>query len=181
MSENKRTFSTYTVVMVGVMAALVIILTRVLAISLPFARFTFGSAATVLCGLWFGPVAGGLCGLIADIVGALMQGYAINPFITVAAVLWGVIPALVFPRVNGSKTKRIIGLCVSIVVTSIICTLGFTYAGLVLMLGYDFYAILPTRLGQFAIMTPAYCVVVAILYYSPLTSMLKGTRTPARA
>ena len=43
-------------------------------------------------GLWLGPVAGGVCGLCADIIGCFMKGYAVNPFITVAAILWGVLP-----------------------------------------------------------------------------------------
>ena len=41
---------------------------------------------------WMGPVAGGVCGLCADIVGCFLKGYAVNPFITLASILWGVLP-----------------------------------------------------------------------------------------
>ena len=42
------------------------------------------------------------------------------------------------------------------------------------MLGYNFYAIMPGRLVQFAIMIPIYCVLTCLLYFSPLTAMVVG-------
>ena len=66
-----------------------LVLTRVLVIDLGAYRISVGSVCTILAGLWLGPVAGGVCGLCADIIGCFMKGYAVNPFITVAAILWG--------------------------------------------------------------------------------------------
>lgn len=62
-------------------------------------------------------------------------------------------------------------ICVSIVISGILGTLGFTTAGLVLM-GQNFYAIMPGRVVQYAIMTPIYCVCTLVLYFSPLTAMV---------
>ena len=45
--------------------------------------------------------------------------------------------------------------------------------GLVLILGYNFYAIMPTRLVQFAAMIPMYIIVTILLYYSPATDMVR--------
>ena len=85
------------------------------------------------------PVAGGVCGLCADIIGCFMKGYAVNPFITVAAILWGVLPALAKPLfANRKKTGKTVGICVSIVVTAVLSSLVLTTAGLVIMLGYNF-------------------------------------------
>ena len=78
----------------GVLTAMVIVLARVIRVDLGFARFTLGSVVTVMAGLWFGPVGGGFVGGLADLLGSFMQGYAPNPLITVASILWGVIPAL---------------------------------------------------------------------------------------
>lgn len=47
------------------------------------------------------------------------------------------------------------------------------------MLGYNFYAIMPGRLVQFAIMIPIYCVLTCLLYFSPLTAMVVGNAAPA--
>ena len=159
----------------ALLVAMHLVLTRVLVIDLGAYRMSVGSVCTILAGLWLGPVAGGVCGFASDIIGCFMKGYAVNPFITVAAILWGVLPALVRPLIaNKKKTGKTVGICVSIVVTAILSSLVLTTAGLVIMLGYNFYAIMPGRLIQFAIMIPIYCVLTCLLYFSPLTAMVAG-------
>ena len=159
----------------ALLVAMHLVLTRVLVIDLGAYRISVGSVCTILAGLWLGPVAGGVCGFASDIIGCFMKGYAVNPFITVAAILWGVLPALVRPLIaNKKKTGKTVGICVSIVVTAVLSSLVLTTAGLVIMLGYNFYAIMPGRLIQFAIMIPIYCVLTCLLYFSPLTAMVAG-------
>lgn len=157
----------------ALMVAIHLVLTRVLVIELGAYRISVGSVATILAGMWMGPAAGGICGLAADLLGCLMKGYAVNPLITVAAILWGVIPALFRPLyANQSKVRKYAMVSVSIVVTAIFSSLIFTTAGLVLIMGYNFYAIMPGRLIQFCFMIPIYCILTCILYASPLTNMI---------
>ena len=68
-------------------------------------------------------------------------------------------------------------MCVKVFISAILGTLVFTTAGLVLM-GANFFGIMPGRLVQFAIMTPIYCVLTTLLYFSPLTSLVVGNVTP---
>ena len=108
-------------VFMALLVAMHLVLTRVLVIDLGAYRISVGSVCTILAGLWLGPVAGGVCGFASDIIGCFMKGYAVNPFITVAAILWGVLPALVRPLIaNKKKTGKTVGICVSIVVTAIL-------------------------------------------------------------
>ncbi len=173
MQKKKSLFrNTFILVSISALAAVNIILSRVLRIDLGFARFTLGSLAPVMAGLWFGPAAGALTGGIADVLGSFLSGYAPNPLITVSSVLWGVLPALMLPLVRGSRMRRMVMLSLLVILTSVVCTLGFTTAGLV-MLGYDLMAIFPTRLAQFAAMTPVYCILVNCLYYSPVTAFVR--------
>lgn len=173
--QKKQTWNVKTLVFMALLVAMHLVLTRVLVIDLGAYRISVGSVCTILAGLWLGPVAGGVCGFASDIIGCFMKGYAVNPFITVAAILWGVLPALVRPLIaNKKKTGKTVGICVSIVVTAILSSLVLTTAGLVIMLGYNFYAIIPGRLIQFAIMIPIYCVLTCLLYFSPLTAMVAG-------
>ena len=182
MQKNKKlTLDTRTVVFLGLLTAMHIVLTRLLVIELGAYRITFGSICTILAGLWFGPIGGGICGLVSDILGCILKGYAINPLITVAAVLWGVIPGLTRNLFHDSKKKKTAAVCVSIVVTSVLSSLVFTTAGLVLFLGYNFYAIIPGRIVQWAIMTPMYCVLTVILYFSPLTRLVHNVTVGRRA
>ena len=174
-NNTKSVWNVKNLVFMALLVAMQLVLTRVLVLDLGPYRITVGTVCSVLAGLWMGPVAGGVCGLCADIVGCFLKGYAVNPFITLASILWGVLPAL-FRKFYLSKSRKAktVGISVSIVITGVISSLCLTTAGLVIMLGYNFYAIMPGRLVQFAIMTPIYCVLTCLLYFSPLTSMVAG-------
>ena len=114
--RNLRTvWCTFTFVSLGILVAIQIILTRLLAVNIGgFGRITFGPVALIMAGLWFGPV-----------------------------------------------------------LTGALSSLLFNTMGLVLILGYNFYAIMPTRLVQFAAMIPMYIIVTILLYYSPATDMVR--------
>lgn len=172
----KTTWNTTTVVFLGVMVAVQIVLTRFLGLDLGPFRISFGSVVTILSGLWFGPIGGALVGLVSDLIGCVIKGYAPNPFITVAAICWGLIPGLARPilfNVKNNKVMRSVVMCVTILITGAVCSLVLTTAGLVLMMGYNFYAIMPGRLFQFVGLIPCYCILTILLYYSPLTSTIQ--------
>ena len=98
-----------------------------------------------------GPVAGGVEGAVADIIGCFMKGYGVNPLITLSAVAWGVIPGLA-GKLMAEKNRKVktAVMCAAIAISGVVGTLGLTTAGLV-MIGANFYAIMPGRLVQFAI------------------------------
>jgi uncharacterized membrane protein len=84
----------------GIFIALVIILTRFLAIQyipiIPFVRISLGPALIVFSSLLLGPIYGGVIGGLSDFLGILLvpnpQGFMINPFITLIYTLLGVLP-----------------------------------------------------------------------------------------
>lgn len=171
--ENHTIWCTYTFVSIGMLAAVQLLLSRFLSIPVGgFGRISLSPIATMMAGLWLGPLAGGLTGLTADILGCLIQGYTVNPIITLSAVMWGVIPALFNPE-GGKKGKKILMLSVSVVLTAIVCSLGLTTVGLVLINGYNLYSILLTRLTQFIVTVPVYCLLINLLYFSPVTSIVR--------
>ena len=176
--RSRTVWCTYTLVSLSALTAIYLILSRFLAINIGgFGRIQLGVIARIMAGLWFGPFAGALCGLASDLLGCLIQGYAVNPLITFAAILWGVIPPLFVPPQYFApsplpKKVTILKLCAGTVVTCIICTLFVTTAGLVWFNGYSLYAIFPTRLTQLLIQTPVYCVLVCLLYFSPVTTQV---------
>ena len=177
MRKNKQTWSVKTLVFLALLVAIQLVLSRVLVIDLGVYRITLGTVATVLAGLWMGPVAGGVEGAVADIIGCFMKGYGVNPLITLSAVAWGVIPGLA-GKLMAEKNRKVktVVMCVAIAVSGVVGTLGLTTAGLV-MIGANFYAIMP---GRLAIMTPIYCVLTSLLYFSPLTGMVVGNIRPAK-
>ena len=78
---------------------------------LPVARFNFVGIPIIMAGVILGPVWGGAVGLVADLAGFLFlnkSGMAINPVVTFANVLLGIIPGLVFlkgKRLEGKAPK----------------------------------------------------------------------------
>ena len=96
-----KKFSTKELVYLALLISLNIVLTRIASIRLTIGgvegiRIGFGGFPTILAGIIFGPVSGGIVGAIGDIV-----GYSINPagpympHFTLTAALTGIIPALV--------------------------------------------------------------------------------------
>lgn len=54
-------------------------------------RFSLENMPIILAGMVFGPVAGGLVGAVADLIGCIMVGYTINPIVTLGATAIGLI------------------------------------------------------------------------------------------
>lgn len=179
---QKRKWSVKTVVFMGFFVAMNIVLTRFCSVNLGPFRLGFGPASTIMSGLWLGPLAGGVVGMVADLIGCLIDGYAVNPFITVSAILWGVVPGVLELRLaRGNARRKTVGISVSVVTAAVLSTIFFNTMGLVLFMGYNLYAILPGRLIQFAVMTPLLCVIAVTLYLSPLTNILAGYFREQRA
>ena len=171
---QKRTSKPGSVVVLVYMAlftALNIIFTRVLAFDLGPYRIAFGPVSTIMAGLWLGPLCGGLCGFMSDLLGCFILGYPPNPLIMVTAILWGVFPGLARKMLAGQDRKRKTAvITASIALAGLIGSIGFTTAGLVLLLGYNFYVIFPGRVIQTIIMAIMYSAVCCVLYFSPLTA-----------
>lgn len=54
-------------------------------------RFSFENLPVIMGGIIFGPLAGAAIGVVADLVGCIMVGYAINPILTVGAAAIGLV------------------------------------------------------------------------------------------
>ena len=176
MPKQKKPLPLQSLIYLALLIAAQIVLARILVLDLGAYRISFGTVASILAGLWFGPLGGGLCGFAADILGCFVKGYAINPFITLSAILWGVVPGLAGLWTAGKgRREKTIGICLSIVTCGVLCSLVLTTMGLVLLLGYHLAAILPGRLIQSCIMVPLYCLLTTLLYFSPLTALVRSS------
>ena len=80
----------------ALLIAMSIVFSRVLSISTGFLRFNLGSLPVVLAAVLFGPAAGFAVGAIADIIGGVLAGYAINPLITLGAGAIGLFAGIVW-------------------------------------------------------------------------------------
>ena len=115
-----------TIVFAAVLVAMNLVLSRVLAINIGSTlRITVSATPIYLASLWFGPLVGGICGGLGDLLGCLIQGYAPNPLILVSSVLAGVIPAVFKKYVFRDKVNTW-KIAVMLIVHGIVGSLGFT-------------------------------------------------------
>lgn len=59
-------------------------------------RFSFENLPILLSGMMFGPIVGVAVGVVADLVGCLLVGYAINPIVTLGAAMIGISSGLLY-------------------------------------------------------------------------------------
>lgn len=94
-------------------------------------RFSLENTPIILSGIAFGPGAGALVGLVADLVGCIMVGYTINPLVALGAVVIGLISGFV-PRVLtkikiNDKLKLVITVAIAHLIGSVLIkTLGLS-------------------------------------------------------
>ncbi|MBR4288068.1 MAG: folate family ECF transporter S component, partial [Clostridia bacterium] len=83
----------------AILAAFSIVFGKYLAINIgENFRFSLENLPILLAGLYLGPAAGAVVGAVADLVGCLLVGYSINPFITLGAIAIGFISGLIRNR-----------------------------------------------------------------------------------
>lgn len=161
VSKNMKNVSILTCV--ALLIALDVILTRFLSINTQFLRISFGMIPVALAGAAFGPVWGGICGAVGDVLGMMIfPSGAYFPGFTVTAALTGIIYGLLLYRQEG-KTLFVRAIIASVLVC-IGCNLFLDTLWLDMMYGNGFLAILPMRIVKCVINIPVYSILVLVLW-----------------
>ncbi|MCT4597025.1 MAG: folate family ECF transporter S component [Vallitalea sp.] len=114
MLERKhKGINTKVLIVSGLLIAISIILTRVFGIMVPVAgvsalRISFGMIPVYIASFLFGPLMGGLVGMISDLIGFMLNpmGGAYFPGFTLSAILIGIIPGLLMKLVKRFNLGR---------------------------------------------------------------------------
>ncbi|WP_051531041.1 folate family ECF transporter S component [Clostridiisalibacter paucivorans] len=111
-SNKKQVLSTKYLVGSSLLTGISIILTRFFSVivplvGLPALRIGFGSIPIMISGILFGPIAGGLTGIVADLLGVIInpQG-AFFPGFTLSAALTGIIPGVLVKMFENRLFRR---------------------------------------------------------------------------
>ncbi|HHW06147.1 MAG TPA: folate family ECF transporter S component [Clostridia bacterium] len=134
----------------AMLIAVSIILTRTMAVMLPVAgamtlRLSFGEIPIILAGILFGPLAGFLTGIAADLLGYMINtfGGAYIPGLTLSAGLTGLLPGLLLRNVDKELTfLRLLG---AIALTEVVVSICLNTFWLSLAMGVPMVALLPAR------------------------------------
>ena len=95
MSKNRKSMPLYRLALCAFLVALSIVCGKFLKIPVgDVMRFSFENLPILFAGLVFGPVEGVLVGVVADLLGCVLYGYAVNPLVTAGAVCIGLLAGL---------------------------------------------------------------------------------------
>lgn len=160
--------STRKMVYLSFMIALSVILTRILSIRIAIGgvegiRIGFGGLPIIFVGIVFGPLAGGLVGAIADIIGYVINPMgAYMPHFTLTSFLTGFIPGIIIYYFFGMR-KNLLTLLLAIAVGQTISSVIMVPFFLQNLFGIPLQAtLLPRIIGQ-AIHIPVYAYLVNML------------------
>ena len=158
-TQSQR-MATKTLAYCALLAALSVVFARLI-VPMPnaFTRFSIEAVPIFLAGMLFGPLAGGMVGFSADLVGCLFSGFGYNPIFCLPPILYGVFGG-VFRRAFVKKLSAFrlaVGFLPPVLLGSVLYqswALGFVYSK-------GFLYFFSTRSLQFAV---TLVVDVAIIY-----------------
>ncbi|MGI6096784.1 MAG: folate family ECF transporter S component [Dethiobacteria bacterium] len=155
--------STRQIVISGILVAMSIILTRFASIMFtPFIRVGFGPIPIYISSIVLGPLAGGIVGGIADLLGFWFNTFGAvfpNPYVFLASIVRGILPGLLLILFR-QKRLTLLRVFLLVTVTELFAGLLLTTYGLTLIYGVSFRVLLPPRLIATLIQIPIYGFVV---------------------
>jgi ECF transporter S component (folate family) len=149
MSKVKTFFAPRRLTTMAIFIALQIVLARFAGIQVSEGlRVSFEAIPIILAGIWLGPMAGLVVGLLSDLVGTLISGYGVYfPPLAITPILNGVLPGLCY-RYVFKENMNFIKCIAMVVVTEIISSLLLgTYA-----LTWYYHLFVPNKEGTFVIL-----------------------------
>lgn len=172
----------YQITSCAMLTALSIIFERIITITPPSntmdIRITFANVPIILAGLFVSPLMGGVCGVVSDLIGCIISGYAPFPILTAAPFVTGLVPSLVF-KASGLEKRQNTGfltnsavLAFAVLVSHILSSALITTYGLSVMRGVDFVPMFVTRIPSMVIGVAIDAVLICVLY-TPLRKALK--------
>ncbi|MBR2021365.1 MAG: folate family ECF transporter S component [Clostridia bacterium] len=135
----------------AMMAALSIILERVISLmpasNMMDIRISLSNVPIILASIVISPVVGAVAGVVSDIVGCFISGYAPFPILTLAPLLMGLLPGLLLKLfIKSEKPYSLLKVAAVILITHLVCSVLVTTFGLSVMRGVPFIPMLITRL-----------------------------------
>ena len=147
--------NTKVLIVAALLAAMSIVLGKFGAINIGNSiRIGFGGLPIQMAGIFFGPIVGAAVGLVADVIGCLLKGYAINPIITVGSVCIGLFSGLMFHHILGPMKSVLPKIALSTVAAHVIGSMIITSLGL--------YAYYHTPFETLILRVPIYLITAAL-------------------
>ena len=132
MTANKKRFNIYTICMIALLTAMMVLLKRTLAIETPCIKINFAPLPIMLAAMLFGPVEGMVVGLLGEFIAQITGPYGLAPttvlYVAPAAIRGAVVGlGAVACRRTGRRIERRPAVCYAVgVAGAVLTTVGNT-------------------------------------------------------
>ena len=141
-----KILSTRTLVAGALLIAMAVILGQFSIMVGPSVRIGFSRIPIIVSGMLLGPVAGGLTGLVHDLVNFVMRpAGGFHPGFTLSALVTGVLPGLVVKFSLSKKSFSPLNIVLSVALVYLIVTLLMNTYWLSQLIGDSYLVLLPVR------------------------------------
>jgi ECF transporter S component (folate family) len=128
----------------------------------PVIRITFDTMPILLLGIMFGPVYSVMAAIGADVISALIAGYAPTPIITVGAAAIGLLGGLI-PRLLPKAWPRLLRIALTVSAAHLIGSVVIKTFGLAQYYAMPFIVLMLWRLLNYAIISILECALLYLL------------------
>ena len=150
--KNQKSRTLVTSVTLAMLVAVSIVMGKYLAIrGGDILRFSFENLPIILAGIAFGPVSGILVGVVADLVGCVMVGYAINPIVTIGAAAVGFFAGVSFAFFKKISLNNGLAIGLTVAVSHIIGSVLIKTYGLAVFYEMPIWMLMLWRLLNYVI------------------------------
>lgn len=165
----------YRICITAVFVCIAVIANRFLSFNVWNLSLGFSFLPVLICAFVLGPIYGGICGGLADLIGAVL--FPFGPFFpgfTVTATISGFLFGLI--KKDGSKNAFILSALLVFLVEEILCTVVLNSLWISVLYGSEFIPVLVTRLPKAAAMFVLeifFCFIIKNHILSPIRKMLR--------
>jgi len=154
-------------VIIALLIAIEVVVTRFLSIQTPVVRIGFGFLPIVILAVRYGPIYAGIAGALADFIGAIL--FPIGPFFpgfTLTAFLSGVVYGFFLFKYKENYVKTLVRISISAFIVTFILQLGLDSLWISIITGSSYVTWLPIRAIRAAFMLPIQIILISIIMSS---------------
>lgn len=171
---QKKTFlTTKQITLVAMLIAMAVILKSFLVVETGSFRFTFYDIPMMTIGIVFGPIIGGITGIIVDFFHMMYSPWAFtfNVF-TLSNMMWAIIPGLILFGRKLTRSRLIITVVLASFISFGLNTVGIVqFQGMGAMIGTLYY-----RVGVLLIKLPIQVMIIEVIYNRVLLTQFRLTK-----
>ena len=114
-------------------------------------RFSFENLPIIFAGIAFGPVPAILVGVVADLIGCLMVGYAINPIVTLGAAAIGAASGIAYILLKRTPIADSAAIVITVILSHLVGSVLIKTFGLAVFYDMPLWLLMLWRLLNYLI------------------------------